>query len=61
MAFCLQQPSQLQAETAAKPAVVVLKTFRSFADELDEQMDDMPLPVLQVHTAKYAVDPLPWE
>lgn len=54
-------PSQLQAETAAKPAVVVLKTFRSFADELDEQMDDMPLPVLQAHTVAYETAPLPWD
>lgn len=45
---------------AAKPPVVTLKTFRSFADELDERMDDMPLPVLQVHTATYEADPLPW-
>ena len=54
-------PSQLQAETADMPAVVVLKTFRSFADELDEHLDYMPLPVRQVGTATYEADPLPWD
>lgn len=48
-------------QPATKPAVVVLKTFRSFADELDGQIDDMPLPVLQGHTVTYDADLLPWE
>ncbi|MBW4794309.1 hypothetical protein [Pseudomonas tolaasii] len=54
----------VKPKQASSPAVVVLKTFCSFADELDEldeQMDDMSLPVLQVNTATYEADPLPWE
>lgn len=62
-------PSLAQAEPMAKPValvaptstVVVLKTFRSFADELDEQVGDMPLPVLQAHAVTYEADPLPWD
>lgn len=45
----------------AKPAVVILKTFRSFVDELDEQVGSELLPVLQVHTATYEADRLRWE
>ncbi|MGY2165750.1 hypothetical protein HX799_01230 [Pseudomonas tolaasii] len=51
----------LKPKQASSPAVVVLKTFRSFADELDEQMGDMSLPVLLAHTLPYEADPLPWE
>ncbi|OEC72678.1 hypothetical protein A7D21_17735 [Pseudomonas sp. AP19] len=50
-----------QPHSAAKPPVVVHKTFRSFADELDEHMGGVPLPVLQVHAAAYEAGPLPWE
>lgn len=50
-----------QPKPTAQPSVVVLQTFRSFADELDEQIDDMPLPVLQAHTVTYEADPLSWD
>lgn len=48
------------------PAVVpvapvrVLKTFTSFADELDGYVPEVAPALLQGHTARYEVDPLPW-
>lgn len=57
----LAVPSLAQPQPATKPVVIVHKVFRSFAAELDEQMGEMPLPVLQAHTVTYEADPLPWE
>ncbi|MBD8737925.1 hypothetical protein IFR41_00180 [Pseudomonas fluorescens] len=56
----LAVPSLAQPQPAPKPAVIVHKLFRSFADELDGQIDDKPIPVLQAHTVTYEADPLPW-
>jgi hypothetical protein len=48
------------AVTPAVP-VRVLKTFTSFADELDGDVQETAPVLLQGHTATYDVDPLPWD
>lgn len=41
-------------------SVRVLKTFTSFADELDGYVPDTPPTLLQGHTETYEHDPVPW-
>lgn len=58
----LDVPTAAPAEVVVPVAPVrVLKTFASFADELDEYVPDVAPAVLQGHTVTYEVDPLPWD
>lgn len=52
-------PIRFTVPTAPVPARV-LKTFTSFADELDGYVQDVAPALQQGHTATYEVDPLPW-
>ena len=55
-------PPLTQPQPAAKPPVVVLKTFRSFADCLDsEALEVVPVLGLVQMAVQVETDPLPWE
>jgi hypothetical protein len=59
----LPAAASIQVVATAVPVapVRVLKTFASFADEVDGYVPDVAPAVLQGHTVTYEVDPLPWD
>lgn len=58
----LAVPSIAQPQQAVKPAVVIIKTFRSFSDCLDSEVPEVvPVLGLAQMAPQVETDPLPWE